>query len=78
LVPEDSPDNEITHQEISTIHQAVRAGTKGEEVDVAGISKGRTDRIKSGVMLVMTRFVYDRPPWCEEDMREFDHEQART
>ena len=72
LVPIDAPDEEITHQEIANIHQVIRGGTKGENFYIVGISKGRTNRIKSGVMLVMTQFVYDRPPWREEKMREFD------
>ena len=72
LVPIDAPDEEITHQEIANIHQVIRGGTKGENFYIMGISKGRTNRIKSGIMLVMTQFVYDRPPWREEKMREFD------
>ena len=72
LVPIDAPDEEITHQEIANIHQVIRDGTKGENFYIMGISKGRTNRIKSGAMLVLTQFVYDRPPWCEEKMREFD------
>jgi hypothetical protein len=72
LVPEDSSDHELTHKEIANIHQVIRGGTKGENFYIMGISKGRTNRIKSGVMLVMTQFVYDRPPWCEEKMREID------
>ena len=72
LVPFDAPDEEITHQEIANIHQVIRGGTKGENFYIMGISKGRTNRIKSGVMLVLTQFVYDRPPWREEKMREID------
>ena len=74
LVPENSPDSGVTHQEISIIRQAIHTGTKDGRAFVVGISKGRTNRIKSGVMLVMTQFVYDRPSWCEEEMREIDYE----
>lgn len=70
LVPEDSSDHELTHKEIANIHQVIRDGTKGDNFYITGISKGRTNRIKSGVMLVLTQFVYDCPPWCEEKMRD--------
>ena len=72
LVPENSPDLEITHQEIANIHQTIKPLENRTDVWIMGISKGRTNRIKSGVMLVLTQFVYDRPPWCEEKMRELD------
>jgi hypothetical protein len=72
LVPMDSPDEEITHQEVANIHQVVKGGVKGDNAYIMGISKGRTNRIKSGVMLVLTQFVHDCPPWREEKMREFD------
>ena len=72
LVPENSPDLEITHQEIANIHQTIKPLENCTDVWIMGISKGRTNRIKSGVMLVLTQFVYDRPPWREEKMRELD------
>ena len=72
LVPENSPDFEITHQEIANIHQTIKPLQNRTDVWIMGISKGRTNRIKSGVMLVLTQFVYDRPPWREEKMRELD------
>ena len=72
LVPEDSPDRELTHKEIANIYQIIKPLPNSRDVNIVGISKGRTNRIKSGVMLVMTQFVYDRPPWCEEEMRKIE------
>ena len=69
---EDSPDRELTHKEIANIYQIIKPLPNNRDVNIVGISKGRTNRIKSGVMLVMTQFVYDRPPWCEEEMRKIE------
>ena len=71
LVPMNSRDTELTHREISLIHQLLREYTDDDRAWLTGISKGRTSRIKSGVMVVLTLFIYDCMPGVEDKMKEY-------